>query len=163
MLTLLPGYVAPAPDDPDDDPQTGPGLTGMFTHIHTTGEGTCNSDSGRRDQPSFCRTLLRISPERRGSFTARASTTPPIIAAVQKIASFRSAPLAERKFSSPCSNAALSSGVERATSWASAAMVQPSPGLSRCHGLRYRSANDPLLLFFFFLLRCRRPSETFWP
>src|SRR6266849_5318032 len=44
----------------------------------------------------------------------------------RKMASFRSPPLAERMFSSPCSNAALSSGVERATSWASAAMVQPS-------------------------------------
>ena len=44
------------------------------------------------DQPSFCRTLLRISSESRGFCTARASTTPPIIAAVRKIASFRSSP-----------------------------------------------------------------------
>ena len=46
------------------------------------------------------------------------------------------------------------------TNFRSAAMVQPSPGLSRCRRLRYRLVNDPLLLFL--LLRCRRPSETFW-
>ena len=41
-----------------------------------------DSDSRGHDQPSFCRTLSRISSESRGSCTARASTTPPIIAAV---------------------------------------------------------------------------------
>jgi hypothetical protein len=50
------------------------------------------------NQPSFCRTLLRISSESRGSCTARASTTPPIRAATRKMASFRSPPSAEIMF-----------------------------------------------------------------
>jgi len=62
---------------------------------------------------SFCRTLPTISSESRGSWTARASTMPPSIAAAGKMASFRSPRSAERISSSPCSNAALSSGVER--------------------------------------------------
>jgi hypothetical protein len=82
------------------------------------------------DQPSFCRTLSRISSESRGSCTARANTTPPIIAAARKMASFRSPSLAERISSSPCSNAALISGVERATSWASAATRSYARGMT---------------------------------
>jgi hypothetical protein len=92
---------------------------GCFPDHKTGGR---HSDSRRHDQPSFCRTLLRISSESRGSCTAQASTTPPIIDAARKLASFRSPPLTERIFSNPCSNAALISGVERSTSWASAAM-----------------------------------------
>lgn len=84
----------------------------------------------------------------------------PIFAAVWKIASLRSPPRAETMFSSPRSNAALRSGPDRATSGPRAAIVQPSPGLSRCHALRYRSSNVPLV---FFLLCSTRLNETLWP
>ena len=67
-------------------------------------------------QLTFWRTLLRISSDSCSFCTARASTTPSINAADWKMASFRSPPLAARISSNPRSNAALSSGVDRATS-----------------------------------------------
>ena len=76
------------------------------------------------------------------SCTARASTTPPDHRRCLKYAFFPVSTLSGENVLKSSSNAALSSGVDRASSWASAAAVQPWPGLSRGRGFENVSVGE---------------------
>ena len=85
-ITLSPALTIPKREALDDfesqAKRAGNFIVGRRTFEASFQITRAATDIRIRDQLSFCRTLIRISSENCESCTARASTTPPIIAAV---------------------------------------------------------------------------------